>query len=78
MESMTVFEFLYCSCIHESAMVTISIHETKKGAVTAMKIHKDQKKREWEKLYSTQEERKIATPFDKMKRWNIVKTKVEP
>ena len=29
---MTVFEFRYNYCIHESAMATISIHKTDEGA----------------------------------------------
>jgi len=34
-----VYEFLYCSCIHESSFGTISVHRTKTGAYKAMKKH---------------------------------------
>jgi len=32
-----VFEFIYTDCIYESAMATISLHRTKKGAYKAMR-----------------------------------------
>ena len=35
----TVYEFLYSDCIYESAMATISLHKTKKGAYKAMNKH---------------------------------------
>lgn len=33
---MKVYEFLYCSCIHESSYRTMSLHKTKSGAWKAM------------------------------------------
>ena len=44
---MTVFEFRYSDCIHESAMATYSIHKTKKGAIKAMKAHKAIERKKW-------------------------------
>ena len=32
-----VFEFVYTGCIYESAMATLSLHRTKKGAYKAMR-----------------------------------------
>jgi hypothetical protein len=32
-----VFEFVYTDCIYESAMATLSLHKTKKGAYNAMR-----------------------------------------
>jgi hypothetical protein len=32
-----VFEFVYTDCIYESAMATLSLHRTKKGAYKAMR-----------------------------------------
>lgn len=32
-----VFEFVYTDCIYESAMATMSLHRTKKGAYKAMR-----------------------------------------
>ena len=34
---MKVYEFIYTNCIHESAMETMSVHRTKKGAYKAMR-----------------------------------------
>ena len=33
---MTLYTFLFCDCIHESAFATMSIHLTKTGAYRAM------------------------------------------
>lgn len=37
---MIIYEFLYCCCIHESSYASLSLHQTKKGAIKAMKKHK--------------------------------------
>lgn len=42
-----VFEFLYTDCIHESAMATMSLHRTKKGAYKAMRKFIETKYAEW-------------------------------
>lgn len=34
-----VFEFVYTTCIYESAKATISLHKTKRGAYKAMNKH---------------------------------------
>lgn len=44
---MKVFEFLYTSCVYESAAATISIHLSKKGAWDAMKKHKLEQHNKW-------------------------------
>lgn len=72
---MTVFEFIYTDCIHESAMRTISIHETSKGANEALRKHKDKKKKEWEEMYPSKKVKKMF-PFGEMEHWDVVETKV--
>lgn len=38
-----VFEFVYTTCIYESAMATMSLHRTKKGAYKAMNTYLNDK-----------------------------------
>jgi hypothetical protein len=42
-----VYEFLYTDNIHESAMATMSLHRTKKGAYKAMRAFLESKYAEW-------------------------------
>ena len=43
----TIYEFLYCDCIHESAFATISIHKTKIGAYKAMRNYLTTEYQKW-------------------------------
>jgi len=43
-EKTEIFEFLYTTCIYESAYATMSLHRTKKGAYKAMNIAKEERK----------------------------------
>lgn len=72
---MIVFEARYNPCIHESAFATLSIHETRKGAVNAMKAHKAKEKKEWKEIYSTKKDRKDS-PFGQHEDWDVIETKV--
>ncbi len=36
---MKIYEFLYCSCVFESAYGTMSLHRTKTGTYLAMRNH---------------------------------------
>ena len=47
-ENNTLYEFLYNSCIHESAAATMSIHRTQKGAEIAMEFHKNEARKKWD------------------------------
>lgn len=71
-----VFEFAYTDCIYESAMGCISLHKTKKGAETAMYLHKEQEKQEWLKRYPTKEKQKNI-PFGVMNNWGVYKRKIQ-
>lgn len=66
---MIVFEFRYSECIDKSAMATVSIHETEKGAKKAMKAHKAESKREYEGKY--------PIPFGINEHWGIKETEVQ-
>lgn len=48
---MKIYEFLYCSCIHESSYATMSLHKTKEGAEKAMKLHKEAAMKDYEEKY---------------------------
>ncbi len=48
-----IYEFLYCECIHESSYASLSLHKTKEGAEKAMKKHKSQKLREFNKRFKS-------------------------
>ena len=51
---MIIYEFLYCSCIHESSYATMSLHRTKEGAEKAMKKHKIERRVDHDKLIEFQ------------------------
>ena len=42
-----VFEFVYTDCIYESAMATLSLHKTKKGAYKAMREFLETEYAQW-------------------------------
>ena len=46
---MTVYAFLYCGCVFESAFATMSLHTTKKGAYKAMNKYLND---EYNKMYN--------------------------
>lgn len=43
----SIYQFLYCYCIYESAYGTMSVHATAKGAYKAMKEHRLKVFNEW-------------------------------
>ena len=65
-----IWEFAYADCIHESAMAAISLHKTKKGAETAMYLHKEQERQKWELVYKTKKEQK-EMPFGMHPAWGV-------
>jgi hypothetical protein len=71
-----VWAFLYSPCIHESSFRTVSLHKTEKGAEIAMEFHKENKRKEHERLYSDlPEEEKTAlyVEFGTMEAWDVQK-----
>ena len=67
-----IWEFAYTYCIHDSAMATISLHRTKKGAETAMYLHKEQERKKWKLVYPTKKEQK-ENPFERHIAWKVCK-----
>ena len=51
----TVYAFMYCDCVFESAFATISLHRSKEGAEKAMEAHKAEKKEWHDKMYADEE-----------------------
>jgi hypothetical protein len=69
-----VYEFLYNSSCCESAISTISIHKTRKGAEIAMMFHKNEVKQKW---INSQKEYIDKYPFDFDQDWDIRETKLQ-
>lgn len=62
-----VYEFFYNDCVWESASATISLHRTKKGAMKAMKNHKEELRRKHKKIYGNDKTMK----FGKNEHWGV-------
>lgn len=74
-----IYEFRYTPSIHESAMMTVSVHKTEEGAKKAFDAHKAEKLKEWEEsdAWSRNEyNRGWPTKFGEHERWDIVKTEI--
>lgn len=67
---MKIYEFLYCSCVHESGYSTISLHRTKEGAEKTMKNHKKNERRKFNKMYKGTDLEQYMT-FGKHEDWRI-------
>ena len=72
-ETTRVFEFVYNPNCSESAIATLSIHKTLKGAQMALDFHKAEKMEKWEIAC---EENKFNKdfPFDYDQYWGIIET----
>jgi len=66
-----IYEFLYCSCVHESSWATMSLHKTKEGAKKAMKKHKSAERRRFNKIYEDSPELKEIVKFGEHENWCI-------
>ena len=76
MEDTVVYEFLYNSCVFESAPATMSIHRTRKGAEIALSWHKFETERSYNELYDQVEDYpfKNEYPYDSHQSWSIRET----
>lgn len=69
-----VWIFAYTDCFHECSPNVVSVHCSQTGAKLAMAIHKQQKKKEWDKLWEGD------TPtgeFTDMQSWVVYKKKIQ-
>lgn len=66
-----IYEFLYNSCVHESAYATLSLHKTESGAKKAMNKHKAAKRRAFNKLWASEPELKKYVKFGQHEDWCI-------
>lgn len=73
---LTVYQFLYNPCIHESGSVTVSLHLTKKGAWGAMKSHKLERYTEW--LRNPYKHFRITCIFGRHESWRIEPIEIKP
>lgn len=76
LESLSLYEFCYNPCIHESAPITISTHLTKEGAQKAMRKHKTKERKECKETFPTKEEQKEC-PFGRYESWFINQIKIQ-
>jgi len=76
MEKLILWEFLYCSCIHESSFMTVSLHRTEEGANRAMEIHKAFEEKEFNDLYKDSGI-EPAAPFGHFEAWKIQQIEVQ-
>lgn len=73
----SVYVFLYNSDCCESAATTISIHKSRKGAETAMELHKNEKLKEWEQECKEYPPAKDY-PFDFDRWWGVDEMQLLP
>ena len=66
---MKIYLAQYCSCIHESASATISVHRTPDGAQKAVEFHKEEKRKEWVELFDAEQQNRF--PFGDGERWGV-------
>lgn len=67
---MKVFAAMYNPMIHESSFGIISLHKTEKGAQMAMEFDKEQRRKEWMEMFSTEDEQE-EYPFGKYESWQV-------
>lgn len=65
----TVYAFMYCDCVFESAFATISLHRSKEGAEKAMEAHKAEKKEWHDKRYADEDEEDFI--FGEFEEWIV-------
>lgn len=75
-ENNILYAFRYCDCIFESSHATKSLHRTRKGAEIALEFHKNEKRKEYEEVYPTEEDRE-EFPFGTHEDWDIEEIKIE-
>ena len=75
---LTIYKMCYCDCTYESALVTISLHRTKFGALRAMLVHKQEIQAEWDERRFKYGKRfnKGEKPFGAMA-WDIIEAEAQ-
>ncbi len=73
----TVFAFMYCPCVHESAWATVSLHRTRKGAEIAMEFHKAEALKEFNSDYTAEEIEKLGFKFGQFEDWCVEELEIE-
>lgn len=67
-----IYEFSYTDCIYECGGQAVSLHKTKKGAETAMYLHKENERKKWEKMYGNEaEQTRQKMKFGEHCAWDI-------
>lgn len=63
--------FWYNGMVYESSSYPMSYHRTKKGAIAAMKAHKDAERKEFDRMYANEKEWKPK--FGEFEHWSVNK-----
>ena len=81
-EKESAWGFVYCPCIHESAFCTISLHKSKEGAEKAMEWHREEKRKEWQKIVDWDKKDgggyAEMCPFGSMEVWRVDEIEILP
>lgn len=72
----SLWEFCYSDCIHESSLMTMSLHRTKRGAEMAMEFHKEQERKEFMETYQGKEVSTFGIKFGHSQAWVVNEIKV--
>ena len=72
-----IYEALYNPDVNESAPTTISVHKTRKGAEMAIESHKNEMRKEYEKMMDGAEGEMVGClHYDYGVSWDVVKTRL--
>ena len=73
-----VFAAMYNPMIHESTFGIISLHKTRKGAEMALEFHREEKRKEWNEMYSDVPiEERYGMQFGQFEAWNVFEYTLE-
>ena len=72
-----VYEALYNPDVNESVSATISVHKTRKGAEMAVEFHKNEMRKEYEKMTDGAEGEMVGClHYDDGVSWGVMKTRL--
>ncbi len=70
----TIWQAMYCPCVHESAAWTLSVHRTREGARRAMIQHKLKERKLYKEYYDMRQEKadnRLDYEFEVFKDWEV-------
>lgn len=76
-KGLILYEFVYCSSVHESGYATMSLHRTKAGAEKAMKKHKSNERRKHNKMCKRSPDLAPYMKFGQHEDWGIREIEIQ-